>query len=194
MEAKKESSQGMLYPYVNCHNRLSTLKFVTMKQQTTTTANQPQATFVCSTLLYNLLNDDSSRFDLTWDSRKCRESSFALFEDRCRAVEYRLSLVNTLCMDYHLHRPEEVAGTDEDFRIYVCDENPKESEALLMQAKEIIELTLEHIFIPDRPVHTGYALLAMSLLYKIYAELEQFGKHFRPMQELKHLLVRSTRM
>lgn len=165
-----------------------------MKQQITNTVHSPKSTFVCSTLLYNLLNDDSSRFDLTWDSRKCRESSFALFQNRNRTVEYRLSMVNTLIMDYHLHRPEDVCGTDEDFRIYVCDENPKESEAVLMQAKEIIELTLEHIFRPGRPVHASYALLGMSLLYKIYGELEHFGKRFHPKQELKHLLLRNTRM
>ena len=165
-----------------------------MKQQTTNTVHSPKNTFVCSTLLYNLLNDHSSRFDLSWDSRKCRESSFALFQNRNRTVEYRLSMVNTLIMDYHLHRPEDVGGADDDFRIYVCDENPKESEAVLMQAKEIIELTLEHIFRPGRPVHAGYTLLAMSLLYKIYGELEYFGKYYQPKQELKHLLQRSIRM
>ena len=100
-------------------------------------------------------------------------------------------MVNTLVMDYYLHHYEVGGNDDEDYITWTVDENPKESEAVLMQAKEIIEMTMEYIFVKGRPVHADYALLAMSLLREIYKELEYFNKYFNPKKELKHLLKRS---
>lgn len=164
-----------------------------MKEMNIFNETYPKATtFVCSTLLNDLLCDDeNARFDLKWDSRKCRESSFELLPDRNRSIEYRLSMVNTLVMDYYLHHYEVGGNDDEDYITWTVDENPKESEAVLMQAKEIIEMTMEYIFVKGRPVHADYALLAMSLLREIYKELEYFNKYFNPKKELKHLLKRS---
>ena len=166
-----------------------------MKEMTSTSVTNPKATFVCSTLLNDLFDDDCrSRFDFTWDSRKCRESSFALFRHRDRSIEFRLSMVNTLIMDYHLHRRENVCYNDEEgYWVHIEDDNPQESEAVLMKAKEIVELTMEYIFKAGQAVHVDYALLAMSLLHKIYGELEYFNKYFEPKKELKHLLKRSMR-
>lgn len=164
-----------------------------MKQQSTTSKNQPNATFVCSTLLNDFLNDDaSSRFDFTWNSRNYRESSFARLQNRNRSVEYRLSMVNTLIMDCYLHRLEKVTD-NYGYSIFVHYSNLEESLAILKQAKEIIELTLELIF-NGSPVHYNYALLGMSLLYKVYDELNQIGVYYNPKKELKHLLSYQTRM
>ena len=102
-----------------------------MKQQTTTSVNQPNATFVCSTLLNDFLTDDaSSRFNLTWNSRQFRESSFAQLSERNRSVEIRLSMANTLVMDYQLHRIESVTEND-GYSIYVFEGDADESQAVL---------------------------------------------------------------
>lgn len=169
-----------------------------MKEMTTTTETTPKATtFVCTTLLNDLLCDTANeRFDLAWDSRKCRESSFEQYSDRNFKIEYRLSMVNTLIMDFHLHHYEvvEYDYDDDGVDTRIVDVHPEESEAVLMKAKEIIELTMEHIFMPGRPVNLFYAELSVSLLHKIYEELKWFGKFFNPRKELKHLLSRSIRM
>jgi hypothetical protein len=167
-----------------------------MKKMNKTTETTPKATtFICSTLLNDLLCDEeNTRFDLVWDSRKCRESSFAQNPYRNYSIEYRLSMVNTLIMDYHLHHYENVSTDDDGYYTFIVDDNPQESEAVLMQAKEIIELTMESIFMSGSPVNLFYAELAVSLLYKIYKELEYFNKYFKAKKELKHLLKRSVRI
>lgn len=176
-----------------------------MKEMTTTTTATTAATtsnvFVCSTLLNDLLNDmyhklmsyeeaETGRFDLTWDARKYRESYFDTLQDRRLLIEFRLSMVNTLVMDYHIHRPEDTYWNSEieEYYPYISDEDPEESEATLMKAKEILELSMQYIVAYLKKANHAYALLAFSLLLEIYKELRNYNHYFDPRKELKNLL------
>ena len=173
-----------------------------MKEMTTTTTAATTSTaFVCSTLLNDLLNDmyhklmsyeeaETGRFDLTWDARKYREYYFATLQNRSLLIEFRLSMVNTLVMDYHIHKPEDLYWNIEELEYcpYISDEDPKESEATLMQAKEILELSMKSIVAYLKKANHAYALLAFSLLLEIYKELRNYNHYFDPRKELKNLL------
>ena len=176
-----------------------------MKEMTSTNSslsNVTVPTFVCSTLLNDLLNDmqlllqdelADSRYDLAWDSHNYRESKFMSIQERDHTIEFRLMYVNTLIMDYHVHRPEEIHWDSDYQDYYVCngDDNPDESKAVLLKAKEVMELSMGNIFKHGKQVNYSYALLAMALLLKIYSELKEYNWNYNPKKELKHLLSRS---
>ena len=173
-----------------------------MNQMTSTTETTPKAaTFVCSTLLNDLLNDmynklmsydaaETGRYDLTWDARKYRVSYFESLSHRNLLIEFRLSMVNTLVMDYYIHRPEDTYWDSEmeEYCPYISDEDPEESEATLMKAKEILELSMQYIVAYLKKANHDYALLAFALLLEIYKELRHYNHFFDPRKELKNLL------
>lgn len=173
-----------------------------MNQMTSTSETTPKAaTFVCSTLLNDLLNDmynklmsydaaETGRYDLTWDARKYRVSYFESLSHRNLLIEFRLSMVNTLVMDYYIHRPEDLYWNYEveEYCPYIRDEDPEESEATLMQAKEILEMSMKSIAPLLQKANYAYALLAFALLLEIYKELRNYKHYFDPRKELKNLL------
>ena len=176
-----------------------------MKEMTTTTTattvTATSSVFVCSTLFNDLLNDmyhkltsyeeaETGRFDLTWDAWKYRDSHFATLQNRTLLIEYRLSMVNTLVMDYHIHRPEALSwdSEEEEYCPFISDEDPKESEATLMKAKEILELSMQYIVSYLKKANHVYAVLAFALLLESYKELRNYNHYFDPRKELKNLL------
>lgn len=163
-----------------------------MKTMTSTDNNSRTATFVYSTLLNDILNDiDGSRLGLDCNARKFRESHLSTLKNRDKKLEYRLMAVNSLLMEYHLHHREVVTYIDEwydEVHTEMWDENPAQSKATLLQAKDYNEIILKSIFKGGQPEHTGYAILAVSLMLEIYRQLNNYGIHLNPKKELQCLL------
>lgn len=135
-----------------------------------------------------MANDQYPKYELKWWSDNYREKNFAKIKDRNRSLEFRLRFVNALVMEYHTHRYwiYSTDSLDNEYN-YLYDKNPAQSLAVLLRAREYIDVILESMFkvqqIPDR----DYSILAVSLLFEIYGELGNYNVHLDPKKKLRSL-------
>lgn len=160
-----------------------------MKKMKSTTNSNPTSEFVYSSLLDEILvNDIYPKFDLSWESCHYRESHLSTIKERDHSLEFRLKLVNSLVMEYHIHR-HWVTHHDGwgNPHSYLYDANPFMSKTVLLRALNYMEIILEKVFKVGQNPHREYSILAASLAFEICNELKNYGIYRNPMKALQKL-------
>ena len=123
-------------------------------------------------------------------NRNFTESSFVAIPNRDPYIERLLMITSAMLVDYHYHRREEdvYRWSSCEYRREMVDENPQESEDILLDCYECCRMILEKVFQGDWMSQTRYVSLVIFLMFDICQSLKDFKIYLALSRELENMV------